>query len=1055
MTEPNSEIDYNLYSRQIGAFGVEAMAKLVQMRVLLLGLSGIGLETAKNLILAGPKSLTIFDPKAVQANDLEFNYYLNQEAIASGLSRAKSTIPKLAELNQHVIVSEGEFASIEDMLIDKAFNDYNVVVVADWYPINSVQLLNKKCHEANKGFVLALTAGLTGTVFVDFGPSHKIFDKNGEESATGLIMHINSDGLVVTQEDKRHGLEEGDMVKLTELVGMEELNGKLFKVLKTPTPYSFVIGDLKQTTQSAYIRNGMFEQVKEVVSVAFKPLEESLKELDGEFIDCDPDYENLERIPFLKYLVHHFWKIVSENGFPDLLDTEKLHGFKFFLKTNLKRANKLDWTKHLEDELCEFFFLLASGSYSPVFSFFGGIAAQEVVKFTGKFTPINQWFIHEFYSNIFRDYSVAKLMAHSPKLKETKDSRYLSHIALMGRDTHDELRNAKVFLVGAGALGCEFLKLFAMSGICCGTGKVSVTDDDTIEVSNLNRQFLFRSKHVGKSKSHTAAEAVIQMNADIKIEALKSRVSDETSVVFTDTFWDEQTIIVNAVDNVKARQYIDHKAVLHVKPLFESGTLGTKCNSQLIIPNVTECYNDSQDPEEKGVPMCTLRNFPYAIEHTIEWARSKFFDLFVEPSKFLKNFAEDPKKASEDFKKNLKNNVTMIRDLVAGLTLFLPLLENPDEESFIRFALHFFKSTFDQHVKELLRLFPPDYKNEFGELFWVSPKRPPVPIPFAIDNNDHVAFIASIVNILSQIIIPGIAPIDHDASRIKTTIATKKLEDTKESGGEVSEKIVDKNGDLVEEHNPEENEEDTILELISKFEKLIQSHPGLSVKEIEFEKDHDENGHIDFISYAANFRATNYQIKNAPRHRIKIIAGRIIPAIATTTAMVVGAVGIEIYKYFMDTPPSAMRNFFSNLSLPIFLFSEPNPPVVRRDADFDPIVMGPVVAIPTGWHTWSRFVIDGPLTLNQIMEKIKSIYGFTINSVAIENKMVWTSYSSKFDSRKEMLMEQILQELCVPVFPGKRYQVISLSGELEDQRDVLCPSLKYVLDSQPKNPSPE
>jgi len=65
---------------------------------------------------------------------------------------------------------------------------------------------------------------------------------------------------------------------------------------------------------------------------------------------------------------------------------------------------------------------------------------------------------------------------------------------------------------------------------------------------------------------------------------------------------------------------------------------------------------------------------------------------------------------------------------------------------------------------------------------------------------------------------------------------------------------------------------------------------------VEFEKDDDSNFHIDFMAATANLRARNYSIAEADRFKIKMIAGKIIPAIATTTAMVVGAVGLEIYK---------------------------------------------------------------------------------------------------------------------------------------------------------------
>jgi ubiquitin-activating enzyme E1 len=69
----------------------------------------------------------------------------------------------------------------------------------------------------------------------------------------------------------------------------------------------------------------------------------------------------------------------------------------------------------------------------------------------------------------------------------------------MGRSLQEQLCSLKLFLVGAGALGCEFLKNFAMMGVACKEGGlVTVTDDDVIEKSNLSRQFLFRNWHIGQ-----------------------------------------------------------------------------------------------------------------------------------------------------------------------------------------------------------------------------------------------------------------------------------------------------------------------------------------------------------------------------------------------------------------------------------------------------------------------------------------------------------------------------------------------------------------------------
>ena len=80
------------------------------------------------------------------------------------------------------------------------------------------------------------------------------------------------------------------------------------------------------------------------------------------------------------------------------------------------------------------------------------------------------------------------------------------------------------------------------------------------------------------------------------------------------------------------------------------------------------------------------------------------------------------------------------------------------------------------------------------------------------------------------------------------------------------------------------------------------------------------------MSSTANLRARNYKIKEAERFKIKMIAGKIIPAIATATAMVVGAVGLEFIKLVLKKPITVMKNSFMNLALPLWLFSEPIPP---------------------------------------------------------------------------------------------------------------------------------
>ena len=82
------------------------------------------------------------------------------------------------------------------------------------------------------------------------------------------------------------------------------------------------------------------------------------------------------------------------------------------------------------------------------------------------------------------------------------------------------------------------------------------------------------------------------MNPALNVQADQLFVAPSTENVYNDDFWTSIDFVVNAVDNVKARQYVDDRCVWFQKPLLESGTLGTKANSQMIVPHKTLTYND-------------------------------------------------------------------------------------------------------------------------------------------------------------------------------------------------------------------------------------------------------------------------------------------------------------------------------------------------------------------------------------------------------------------------------------------------------------------------------
>jgi len=358
---------------------------------------------------------------------------------------------------------------------------------------------------------------------------------------------------------------------------------------------------------------------------------------------------------------------------------------------------------------------------------------------SGKFHPINQWLYFD---------SLESLPSNSKRSEELcapLNSRYDGQIAVFGREFQEKIANTKEFLVGAGAIGCEMLKNWAMIGLGTGpNGKISVTDMDTIEKSNLNRQFLFRPKDVGKLKSECAADAVQAMNPDLAghIVTLRDRVGQDTENIFDETFWNDLDGVTNALDNVDARTYVDRRCVFFRKPLLESGTLGTKGNTQVILPFKTESYSSSQDPPEQSFPMCTLKSFPNRIEHTIAWSRDLFESYFVKPAETVNLYLSQPNYLESTLKQggNEKGTLEMIRD-------FLVVDKPLTVEDCIKWARIQFENQFNNAIQQLLYNFPVDSVSSSGAHFWSGPKRAPTPLKFDPKNEFHWSFIVAGANL--------------------------------------------------------------------------------------------------------------------------------------------------------------------------------------------------------------------------------------------------------------------------------------------------------------------
>ena len=259
------------------------------------------------------------------------------------------------------------------------------------------------------------------------------------------------------------------------------------------------------------------------------------------------------------------------------------HAQEFYdLAITLNAATSVTSSAHIEDSvlqqevhttLLKRFALCARGVVSPMCALLGGVVGQEALKAcSGKFTPIQQWY---YYNGV--DALSTEILSEDEVTPDVNHpTRYDSQIQVWGKSVQTKISRLNLFLVGAGAIGCEMLKNWAMMGLSTAGGVTYVTDMDNIERSNLSRQFLFRNTDINQLKSVTACKAVHTMTGSFHCVAYDDKVGTETEEKFGDDFFDSLDLVCAALDNVEARLYLDQRCLLYRKPMFESGTLGTK-----------------------------------------------------------------------------------------------------------------------------------------------------------------------------------------------------------------------------------------------------------------------------------------------------------------------------------------------------------------------------------------------------------------------------------------------------------------------------------------------
>lgn len=841
-------MDNERYSRQSYTIGQDVMLKLSQSKILIIGYSTVSLEIIRNLSLLGINTIDIHH---------DFNLNKLERYQKTGLyyeADKKIPLDELRNLNPTISINHVNILDEDNEICVKIIKKYNLVILVNSSFEDGINF-NRITHKFNIPLIIVGNYGLLSYVFNDFGENFTINDVDGEIYENLIVEEI--DDKVVKFKDS-HQLGDKDVLIIT--YNDDTTVEHVVKRTKTP-----LIIELLEPSRQDICEYKTIIKKKITIDMSFKPLKLSLSNIEYVSSDFSLPENRIKELHLLhktlnKYfenfkIIPRSWNLVDYEIFTGLIDDYQSKSTDF---------------KNLTKKFC----FTARGTLLPIISIISGIACQEVLKALGKkYTPIKQWYYLDSFE-LINDNEIEFDEYQNTNYKSK--TKYEGAINILGKDLFGKIQKIKPFVIGAGAIGCELIKLLGMLGL----KNIYLTDMDSIEKSNLSRQFLFNDNDIHKSKSKTAASKIKLLNKDCDATAFENKVCSETENIFNESFFSNIDIILNALDNVEARLYVDQQAIKYLKPLIDSGTLGTKGNVQVVVPHMTESYGSQKDPDEKnGIPICTIKSFPYKPEHTIQWSRELFEQEFSLIPTYIKKFQDDGSSGASSVNEYRKLNDGDIKIMIKLLYKYNNF--RLSEESFTDILINIFYENYIYSINELLEKHKDDKD--------ITGKNLPSIFNFDELRCLYEEFMICGFHILNQIFNTSFV-CDVSLIRIRSV-------------------VIDVNyTEIMDKYD------------INFIKEVISSFKDITVNSLEFDKDNDDLKHVDMIVLLSNMRNKQYNISIVDKYTTRKISGNIIPALITTTAIVAGFQILEFIKLIKYNKTGAdnldiYKNRFINTSI--------------------------------------------------------------------------------------------------------------------------------------------
>jgi ubiquitin-activating enzyme E1 len=1026
--------DEERYSRQVYTLGARAHGLVRSATVYVDGPSKSGLlyECVKNLALSGVGKIVI----VTSDEEIDAAYHLSQlddlgrtyirgACAEIGLDDDDTTshdeilLEFLYRLNPSLKVEKVTREELCD-----GCESAGILLCVD-RPYDTQVHLNQLCRNQGFPFVAVETAGVYGRTFCDFGSTFDIHDVDGETPLVVPLDHVDimdddeQTMLVHCVSGERHDVSKGDAIQF------QLPNGDVIEVscsvtqVKSPELISIKLdssdNSLEEFVAKVNAEAPSFSRLKKLEQVTFTSLDAATmdaKENAALFTPCDFDksFDDNRRSAVFSCFQALNTFVKSNRMLPKADDWVSFSTTaKAAALDSPEPAKNLAWEKH-----CRLFVNSCAAKLVPLQAIFGAVAAQECLKAaSGLYNPIRQFLLYDCDE-------VISSRENDESDEETCTTSGLGYI--VGRRVEEALQNEKLFVVGAGAIGCEILKNLAAMGAGAGKkGSVIVTDMDTIERSNLSRQLLFRDGDIGKFKSKAAQEAIYRLNPSLKMECHTSKVGGEEHGPFDSKFWSKDVdVVLNALDNVEARLFMDGQCVANKKALVDAGTLGSKGNVQVIIPHQSESYGSSADPPEAAIPVCTLKNFPYAISHTIQWGRDLFDGLFVRRPKQGNQYAELlPTMGVDNLGAKLEHDLGdqaalgAARELSEDLSVQIDFNAESLRDACIEWGIDLAEGLFHDTIEKLLIQHPTDSLDEDGEPFWSGSRKVPKSLSFSSDDE-----------IDSQQ-----EAVDKNFIDFVKAAARLRIETFRGQSVEPEESIVTSGEVIAAARRPKKmsSGDDDSLEKSAQARICASLKPLSSfsrskrpLNAAEFEKDDDSNGHVAFITAASNLRAICYGIPPVDAMETRRVAGRIVPAMITTTAFVSALSGIELLKLVQGFPLNRYRNAFINLALPFFAFTAPLPAEEVQGLRGQSYTLWDRITIKEG----TKAASSGGITLRRFLKRLKKKAcedpdTVEISTVSFGQFMIYANFLNEDD--EELLDKNLWDAVQEAVVAGNEF----------------------------------